>query len=222
MKKLLAALVLSLVSLLSAQIVQIHTPQPQTVVVQPQATNVKVAALPVTSSFPSPLGIGLFPPLQFPRKNDSVSGIRLSILGASNAQVEVLDMNALVGITDLDFTGLALAGLWNKVGQNANALQIAGLFNTVGGAFTGIQIAAIANINGNDLGTEALQIACYNQTGGISGGLQIGVINQAKHWSGLQIGVINVAENLNGLQIGLANIIKQSDLPFMLLLNAAF
>ena len=236
----LAALLLT-GSALSAQVIEIHTPQP--ILVQPQpapAAAVTVQTIPAAAvtvqtqqpivvnapqpyaSFESPIGFGLFPPIQFPPTNASVAGLRLSILAAKNANVGFLDLQPLVGITDGDFTGIAIAGLWNKVGRNASALQIGGLLNTVDGAFAGLQIAGIANVNSNDFSTDALQIACFNRAGGISGGVQLGVLNLAKHWSGLQLGVINVAENLNGLQIGLANIIRQSHVPFMLILNASF
>lgn len=236
----LAALLLT-GSVLSAQVIEIHTPQP--ILVQPQpapAATVTVQPAPATtvtvqprqrivvndlkplSTFESPIGFGLVPPIQFPPANASVGGLRLSILAAKNANVGFLDLQPLVGITDGDFTGIAIAGLWNKVGRNASALQIGGLLNTVDGAFSGLQIAGIANVNSNDFSTDALQIACFNRAGGISSGAQLGVLNLAQHWSGLQLGVINVAENLNGLQIGLANIIRQSPVPFMLILNASF
>lgn len=53
-------------------------------------------------------------------------------------------------------------------------------------------------------------------------GIQSGVINVAESMNGLQIGLINITQNMKGLQIGLVNYIKNSSLPFMVIVNGKF
>jgi len=64
-------------------------------------------------------------------------------------------------------------------------------------------------------------LACANVAGGLEG-VQIGLFNRAEEVSGLQVGVINMTRNMSGLQLGLINIISDSNVPFMIVLNAAF
>ena len=69
--------------------------------------------------------------------------------------------------------------------------------------------------------SEELQLAAVNLGQDVSG-LQIGLFNRAERVNGLQIGIANYAYQMQGVQIGLFNVIADSNVPFMIGLNAAF
>jgi len=70
---------------------------------------------------------------------------------------------------------------------------------------------------------EGMQWGYFNRARNKLTGLQAGVVNVADSMTGVQIGFWNVADNMvQGLQIGIINIIRNSSLPFMVILNAKF
>ncbi len=140
---------------------------------------------------------------------EDVSGIRLQIYG-ENRNVSGLDIG-LAHSTTGDFTGLG--GLWT-------------LFNHVGGTTTGVQWGVINYTEGEVVGWQSGWINVNNakvkglQTGLVNwhdlatsdfSGLQLGLINTAKHVHGVQLGFINYAETLKGLQLGLWNQVNSRD-----------
>lgn len=151
------------------------------------------------SSFPaaavekfSPIGIGLFPPLQFPDTDYGVTGIRVSLIGV-NRSASGLDLALLGNVTKQSFKGVAIAGLFN--------------YNMIAADITGLQIAGLANING---------------TGSTLYGVQIGAFNSVTNVYGLQIGLINVTKNLTGVQIGLLNFNESGPFKASPIINASF
>ncbi len=171
-----------------------------------------VIALLTTESqaFNSPVALGLAPPIQFPLREFSVTGVRLSGLWGRHRDVYGLDFGILGNVTDQSFTGIAVSGLFNvtKGTTHAIGLQAAGLtnINTKSAYIYGLQIAALLNNNIGSSVVNGFQIALVNKSDHtVIRGAQIGLYNKAQSVYGLQIGIVNDCENLHGLQIGLAN-----------------
>jgi hypothetical protein len=158
----------------------------------------------------SPLGIAIIPPLQFPGGESSVAGLNVSALWGEHRHVYGLSFGVLGNISEQDFGGLAISGLFNR---NLGMTTIVGL-----------QAAAITNINTQKTSVVGLQIALVNSntaTSSVVGfeigpianlsphtsiyGFQLGIFNQAEEVYGFQIGLINHVTMMHGLQIGLLN-----------------
>lgn len=172
-----------------------------------------VAVLMVSESalaFNSPVSLGLAPPVQFPTKEFSVTGVRVSGLWGRHRDVYGLDFGLLGNVTDQDFVGLGVSGLFNLTNGTTTAigLQAAGLanVNTKNADIYGFQIAGLLNQNIGSATVNGIQFAAVNLSDHtVIRGAQIGIYNKALSVYGFQIGVVNVCENLHGLQIGLAN-----------------
>lgn len=140
----------------------------------------------------SPIGLGLFPPIQFPNTEYGIKGIRLGLVGV-NREMRGLDIGLLGNVTKQTFKGLAIAGLFN--------------YNQVSSTVVGLQVAALANINGP---TSKLY------------GIQLGLVNKVAKVYGLQLGLINMAHELHGVQIGLLNFNASGPFTATPIINAAF
>ena len=196
----------------------IETPAQRRHIAEPTA---KVYPSPVSTAGVFPISIGLIPPAQFPAEDWDVMGLRLNIFVGQHNNVGFIDLGVLGNLSHGDVMGLEIAGVWNQVAQNAQAIQIAGIGNHVLGQFKGLQFAGVVNYGNISADVQGLQLACANVAGGLEG-IQIGLFNRAEEVSGLQVGVINMTRNMSGLQLGLINIISDSNVPFMIVLNAAF
>jgi len=163
----------------------------------------------------SPIGISLFPPVEFPFEDTAIVGLRANLLWGKHRNVSGFDVGVLMNTTTINFSGL---------------LQVAGLINHNKGSvgILGAQIGGLANINNNKariFGVQASAGINYNNAEstvvgiGIAPianhtphskivGVQIGLYNKARSVYGFQIGLINSVENLHGLQIGLINFNK--------------
>ncbi len=159
----------------------------------------------------SPVAVSIFPPLQFPPEDFSITGARLSLLWGDHRDVYGLDVGLLGNVTQQDFIGIGIAGGVNITKGTTKII--------------GLQAAGIANVNMNKTDAFGLQLALgmnYNNAAStVSGlqaallgnyapftdvyGVQVGIFNRAKEVYGLQIGLINVADSLHGIQIGLLN-----------------
>ncbi|MES2963957.1 MAG: hypothetical protein V4760_08705 [Bdellovibrionota bacterium] len=158
----------------------------------------------------SPLSVGLFPPVQFPPSDFSVTGFRASLLWGRHRDVYGLDLGVLGNITDQSFTGIAVSGLFNATHGTTNiiGLQAAGLanFNTNKTRVFGVQLAALLNKNDAESSLSGVQFALVNLSPNMSiYGLQAGIYNKARSVYGFQIGLVNSCTDLHGLQIGLVN-----------------
>ena len=161
-------------------------------------------------AFNSPVSFGIAPPIQFPQKEFSVTGLRVSTLWGRHRDLYGIDLGILGNVTDQTFIGLAVAGLFNLTNGQTTVigLQAAGLtnINTKTANIYGLQIAALLNNNIGTSSVNGFQIAAVNKADHtVIRGAQIGLYNKAQSVYGLQIGIVNVCENLHGLQIGLAN-----------------
>jgi hypothetical protein len=169
----------------------------------------------------APFQFALFAPsLQVVPENESVSGLRLSVLYGRNADVAGLDLG-VVNTTNGDFRGVGFGPVQLVVGD-ASAWQAAWFYARTSGRFTGWQGGVLAHVQGGS--------AAGLQTGFISladedfEGVQVGFFNRADTVRGVQLGFINWAERLDGgLQIGLVNRALNSDLyPVLPVVNWSF
>jgi hypothetical protein len=140
----------------------------------------------------SPIGIDLFPPVQFPNSDFAVNGLRLSLVGL-NREARGLDLAILGNITNQTFKGLAIAGLFN--------------YNRVTADIIGFQIACLANINMTASNLYGIQLGAYNKVGKVHG---------------IQLGLINVTHELHGIQIGLINFNEAGPFKASPIINVAF
>lgn len=143
--------------------------------------------------WPSPLAI-----CQWPNSPD-VIGIRLTI-PFSTCQDSITGFDLGLWGESNYFEGLQVNVIRNKVRDYAAGFQV-GLYNSVG--------------RGDLCGA---QVGLWNETQGAQG-LQLGLINVAGSYEGFQVGIINRAETAYGFQVGLINIIRDSDVPFMPIVN---
>jgi hypothetical protein len=120
----------------------------------------------------SPVQLSLFPPVQIVPENQSVSGIRLSLIYGSNVNVTGFDWG-LVAKNTGNGKGIQWAGV-ALVDKDFEGWQW-GLVSITNGAFTGLQ------------GPYTL----YNSAGYLNG-VQIGLINSTETIKGVQIGLLNI------------------------------
>jgi len=178
-------------------------------------------------AFVSPVGLSLFPPLQFPPADFSIVGVRGSLIWGHHRDVYGLDFAAIGNRTDQDFIGLGVSGIFNWTEGNAKIffLQGAGLVNVNSkkARIYGVQLAGAANYNSGDSATIGLQLALANLSDhGRVYGFQIGAYNRAHTVYGFQIGLINDATNLHGIQIGLLNFNRKGTVAVSPILNIGF
>lgn len=179
--------------------------------------------------------VSIYPPVQLVDEQKNITGFRLNLGYAKNADVSGIDLG--LGVNSYkNFMGIQIGGIANAVSANYSAtvkgVQIAGLTNNLDddAAVKGMQIAGFGNhasylsgiqiaIFGNLVRQDAtgIQFGLINMVGGSKGGelngIQIGALNNFA-WnagvsegdvSGIQIGIVNYAHNVTGLQIGLIN-----------------
>jgi len=174
----------------------------------------------------SPVSISLVPPLQFPPGDYAVTGARISLLGRQR-NVYGVDVGLLGNITEQNFTGLAVSGLFNNTRGTTNVvgLQFAGAANINNNKtrVIGLQAALGLNYNAAEASVMGLQLALANVSKFTKiYGVQAGIYNHAKEVYGLQIGLVNVTDSLHGLQIGLLNFNKGGLFAVSPILNAGF
>ncbi|MES2768757.1 MAG: hypothetical protein V4596_06385 [Bdellovibrionota bacterium] len=158
----------------------------------------------------SPVAVGIVPPVQFPTKDFSITGLRFSALWGSHRDVYGIDLGVIGNITAQDFTGIALSGGFNKTDGTVTAIgtQFAGIanWNNNKTSVYGLQFAGIVNMNKATSKVVGLDLALVNLTEQTAiYGVQAGIYNKARVVYGLQLGLINEATDLHGIQIGLVN-----------------
>lgn len=180
----------------------------------------------------SPVGVGIFDPVQFPDAGHDIYGLRFGGILGRSASVWGLDLG-LAEISTGDMFGLqASAFSWtgnrafgaqfgafaNMVSECAILLQGAGAANIVYGDAYGIQLAGVSNYANTFTGLQLASIVNWNvQT---SYGFQaavanadqfeffggsVGALNYAGKLRGCQIGAFNLADEVHGVQIGIIN-----------------
>lgn len=149
------------------------------------------------------------PNLQLVPATEDISGIRLQIYG-ENRNVSGLDIG-FVNSTTGDFVGFGgLFTLFNHVGGTTTGLQ-SGVVNYTEGTVTGWQSGWL-NLNSAKVTGLQTGLVSWNDIEKADfSGLQVGIVNAAKHVYGVQFGFINYAETLKGVQIGLWNQVNSRD-----------
>jgi hypothetical protein len=160
---------------------------------------VSVLVLFVSSSFAAttPIKISIWDKIALPPA-DKVVGLELGL-----------------GSHTKDLTGVSLNLILSK-SEDAGGIQYA--LVVLADKMKGIQ-SGFVSISGRSM--SGIQLGFYNGANTMKG-IQYGVINNANNFSGLQLGLLNMTNNMYGLQIGLINYIKNSSLPFMVLINLKF
>ncbi len=158
----------------------------------------------------SPLSLSILPPVQFPADDFSITGARLSVIWGKHRDIYGLDLGLVGNITEQDFVGIGVSGIfnWTKGTTTALGLQAAGItnVNTNKTAIYGLQIAGVLNYMTAASSVTGLELALVNIVPNTNiYGLQVGLYNQAQEVYGFQIGIVNEAKSLHGLQIGVLN-----------------
>lgn len=181
----------------------------------------------------TPLQIGIADPIQYPRSNCIVEGLRLNMFYGASFAVYGVDLG-LVGVCRDKMTGAALQAA-NWVDNDFCGAQAGLLFNVVNGDTTGVQFGLLLN---NDRGSVwGVQAASLNVAGSLFGvqggfinwdkslsqGFQLGLVNiDLNEFDGCSASLVNYADSFTGLQLGLLNVVSKdgSGVQFGLL-NAA-
>jgi hypothetical protein len=175
----------------------------------------------------SPLGLDIIPPVEFPPDDFSIAGARVSALWGRQRDVYGLDVGVLGNVTELNFVGLAVSGVFNTTYGSTTilGLQAAGAFNynTNKTSVTGLQLALGVNRNVGESSVTGLQLALANLSDHTKiYGFQIGIYNEAEEVYGFQIGLVNKTTNLHGLQVGIVNFNAKGPLKLTPFLNVGF
>lgn len=175
----------------------------------------------------SPVSVAIAPPIQFPPGDFNVTGVRASVLWGKHRSVYGIDVGLLGNITEQTFTGIAVAGGFNKTGGTTTitGFQVAGgaNINTSKTTIVGLQAALGMNYNTAAATVSGVQLALVNMSSFTDiYGIQAGLYNKAKDVYGLQIGLVNVADNLHGIQIGLVNFNAKGPFAISPILNVGF
>ena len=143
-----------------------------------------------------PIDIGL---IDWIHRPSDVAGLRLGIPYGLNEQVTGIDLG-LYGQSDY-----------------AWAIQVNLLSNQVRDEMGGLQVS-ILNQAGHLTG---MQVGLWNNAA-TAEGFQIGLLNLADEMTGIQIGIVNRTEIMHGYQFGLCNVIRESSVPFCVVMNFSF
>ena len=176
----------------------------------------------------SPLGVSILPPLQFPPSDFGVTGVRASVLWGKHRDLYGLDFGLIGNITEQDFVGIGVSGLFNITKGNTYiiGLQFAGItnYNVQKTKVVGFQLAGGMNFNIAESSVVGVQLAPLGNIASHTTiyGLQVGLYNSAREVYGLQIGLINRTDNLHGIQIGLLNFNHSGTFVVSPIINVGF
>lgn len=145
------------------------------------------------------------------QKGIQIAGLLNMVRGESSGIQVTAGMNAVYR----NSSGFHLSGLGNYAGDNMIGVQLGGLYNVTGKLVMGMQIGTL-NKAGDRL--SGLQLGVLNHAKHLEGkadhsmvqsfGVQIGIINHSRTNNGFQVGLINRARDMRGVQFGLINIFK--------------
>jgi hypothetical protein len=174
----------------------------------------------------TPIGLGVAPPAQLPPRSFSIIGARLSAGYGVNKDVYGVDLGAIGNITENQFVGVGVSGLfnWNKGHATVIGLQAAlgTNINVNKARIIGLQVSGW-NANLAESTMVGVGLGLGNQSPNMTMiGVQAGVYNTARHVYGFQIGLVNRAENLHGIQIGLLNFNTHGLFSLAPILNIGF
>ena len=168
----------------------------------------------------TPVAVSLWPGLEYPASDWSVTGLRFGLFAARHEDVLFLSASTLADLVTDNVNGLQVAGLCNHAGRSTGAVQMAGCVNSIGSDFAGVQVSGLYNsVSGTMSG---LSVALLTKAETVDG-LQVGIFNKAKVLNGVQVGVVNLAgESDGGIQLGVVNVMKDAAYPVMPVFNVGF
>jgi hypothetical protein len=109
-----------------------------------------------------------------------------------------------------------------EFGLGSDTPKVIGLaWNFIYGRTENIIGAQVAIVNWSKA-LRGFECGFVNFNEGHIAGVQIGIFNKSKSVKGLQLGIVNKTDDIYGVQLGIANFIKNSSIPFMVILNAKF
>src|SRR5205807_1990061 len=130
----------------------------------------------------TPLSVGIFPPVQFPPQDFTITGVRASVLWGKHRSIYGLDFGVLGNITEQEFVGIGLSGMLNYTEGSTTVL--------------GLQAAGIANMNKGKTRIYGVQVA-----------LGLNYQTVVSSVAGLQLALANICPftDVYGFQVGLYN-----------------
>lgn len=159
-------------------------------------------AFPVMAKADKPIELSLFHPIQLHDETTSITGLRLNVFYAKNADLTGVDLGFFgLGYNTGDVKGIQ----WNFIGSVVEGDMVgwqSGIYTRTHGEFTGLKTGWVNLQDGEMLGWQAGLVSIGHDK---VTGLQTGIYNRAADMHGLQLGLVNVADQLRGLQIGLVN-----------------
>jgi hypothetical protein len=158
-----------------------------------------------TSSF----GISFIYPMQYPSQEKNVKGLRISLFGAYNENVEGLDMT-FIGISGTNKSKIMqITGGGLNFTNEMDGMQAVGIGINYSSTFSTYQIAGVG-INYAENTTfqfgMSLNAASKSST-------QIGFVNYSEK-TNFQVGFLNITKYLDGIQIGFLNIVLKPTAPY--------
>jgi hypothetical protein len=159
--------------------------------------------------------LALVEPAQWLDEDQSVEGLRLSLIRGTNRDVSGLDLSGVATRTLGSLRGLQIAPA-NDVERDGTGVQIALFTSYVEGGFRGLQLSGLGARAGQGAGG---QLAAVLSDAPMWKGFQISLATRAGEMKGLQFGLLNRARELEGLQIGLLNFNERGFLPVFPLFN---
>jgi len=158
-----------------------------------------------TSSF----GISLFYPMQYPSQEKNVKGLRISLFGAYNENVEGLDVTPF-GISGTNKSkGVQIIGAGLNFTNEMDGMQVVGLGINYSSKSSDYQVAWVGINYAENTTTQigiSLNVASKSLT-------QIGFVNYSER-TNFQVGFLNITEYLDGIQIGFLNIVLKPTAPY--------
>lgn len=137
-----------------------------------------------------------------------MSGIHMAgLMNLSGDKMEGLQFSGIGNLSGGDLSGLQFAGIFNLSGGDTQGLQFSGITNITGGSAEGITMSGITNISQHVMGIsgagiinlsdsfEGIQAAGIANIAGKGQGLQVGLINYARHFEGVPVGLISYYGN---------------------------
>ena len=147
-----------------------------------------------------------------------------SLMNVCHRHMTGLQLALFGNVVGGNMRGLQVGMLGNQCRGRMTGLQVAGLFNE-SAWMHGIQLQ-VSPIGGNrTVEMQGLQVSLVLPGNSAThlNGAQIGIgLNRADRIEGLQLGLVNYARHMHGVQIGLLNIIRESALPVCPIVNASF
>ena len=150
----------------------------------------------------------------FERPTDKTSWpMWLAFNSANDPDVVGLRLTLPYGVSE-SITGFDV-GIFGRV-RYMEGVQVNLLRNDALDQLAGVQVGIYNSAGRADF--CGVQVGLFNETQSICG-LQAGLVNIANTVYGFQAGIVNRAETMYGFQVGIINVIRDSELPFMPIVN---